>query len=89
MKPMPKEWFDVSKRDGSRFFIYEERGNAKAFLEIGGEGENYLSAAEGGANIRGAYCFPELRGGWVTHSLIGYVSRILRAEGIFRIGVDY
>ena len=47
MKPIPEEWFDVSKRGESRFFVYEERGIAKAFLEIGGEGENYLSAAGG------------------------------------------
>lgn len=89
MNPMPEEWYDVSKRGGSRYFVYEECGVAKAFLEVGGEGENYLSAAEGGANIRGAYCFPELRGGGVMRSFIGYVFRALRAEGIIRVGVDY
>ena len=89
MKPISEEWFDVSKRVGSRFFVYEECGVTKAFLEIGGEGENYLSAALGGADIRGAYCLPELRGGGVMRSLIGYVFRVLRTEGIFRVGVDY
>lgn len=89
MAETPEEWFDNAEKRNSRIFVREVGEKAVAFIEIGGDGENFLSASGGLVNICGAFCEPEFRGGGFMSALLDHVRGVLESEGNLRLGVDY
>lgn len=59
-----------------------------AFVEISDEGESFAANCEGTANICGAYCLPEYRGGGLFASLLNFTVEALKESGAKRLGVD-
>ena len=82
-------WLERRECSGTRLFAAFDGSKAIAFLELGGEGENFASQSPDMPNICGAYCLPEYRGKDVYAALLDYVVSALRDEGFVRIGVDF
>lgn len=74
---------------GSRFFVLLHGGSPVGYLEVGGQGENLLSASPGMANICGAYLSPECRGTGLMDSLLAFACARLRMDGYAQVGVDF
>ena len=89
MADTPESWYEEAERRASRIFVIEKNGGIAAYIEVGGKGENFLSASEGMMNICGAYCKPEYRGNGLMTGLVDHVRGVLSAEGYSRLGVDY
>lgn len=84
-----RAWLDQVKHRDSRLFTASADGQTIAFIEVCAEGENFLTANPGMANICGAYCLEQYRGRGVSQLLLNHVLTILRSEGVGFLGVDY
>ncbi len=60
-----------------------------AYLEVTGEGENFVTNDPQMQNICGAYCMPQYRGQGVIQGLLGYAMKVLKDEGYTKLGVDF
>lgn len=78
-----------SLQGDTRIFAAFHDGKPAAFLELRGEGENFLTEAPSVKNICGAYCLPSHRGNNVMQSLLEQVISVLGAEGYQALGVDF
>lgn len=84
-----QKWLEDVKGRDSRLFVAQAEGKNVAFMELCGEGENFLTFHPGMANICGAYCLPEFRGRGVAQLLLDFILKTLQAEGVRWLGVDY
>lgn len=82
-------WLKRAQNRDTRLFVCERDGEIVAFLEVGEDGENFISASDGGANICGAFCDEKYRHSGLFRDLLAYAVETLRGEGIARLGVDY
>lgn len=82
-------WLDSVKHRESRLFAAMDRGRPVAFIEVTADGENFLTEAPDMLNICGAFCEAAWRGTGASRMLLDHVLRVLQAEGVRRLGVDY
>ena len=82
------QWISRKELHPPRVFVAEHSGNIVAYLEVQGEGENFISCARGTANICGAYCMLEFRGNGNMQGLLNYMQTVLQPKGYTRLGVD-
>lgn len=73
----------------SRYFVAKDRGEAVAFIEIMGSGENFACEAQGMTNICGAFMQPKYRGSGLYTALLAFLIKTITAEGFTRCGVDF
>ena len=79
----------VEAGDRRTFVVCGTDGKVLAYIDITGEGENFVGYNKKMRNIHGAYCVPEFRGQNVIQDLLEYVIRTLKAEGFELLGVDH
>lgn len=84
-----EDWLLRAEKRDSRVYVAEKQDEPVAFVEIGGDGENFISAAPGTQNICGACCLPQYRGTGFFANLLHYAIDRLKAQGVARLGVDY
>lgn len=84
-----RAWLDEVKHRDSRLFVAEAGGQPIAFMEVTGEGENFITHNPGMLNICGAYCEKAWRGRSVSRLLLDFILCKLQAEGLRYLGVDY
>lgn len=86
---MVEDWIVKAEKRDTQVFVAERDGTAVAFIEVGENGENFVSEMPGMKNICGAFCMPQHRGTGLFGNLLNYVIAQLRAEGAALLGVDY
>ncbi len=84
-----QRWLENVKGRTSRLFAAMAEGQVIAFIEVDGDGENFVTEHPGMLNICGAYCLPAWRGKGVSQALLDHVLMTLQAEGTAWLGVDY
>lgn len=85
---MKQRWLQGREEEPPRMFVAVKDGGILAYIEVGQEGENFVSNQPGILNICGAYCRPEGRGTGVAGGLLRYLSDVLHREGVPLLGVD-
>ena len=86
---MVKDWIAKAETRDTQVFVAERDGVAVAFIEVGEDGENFITEIPGMKNICGAFCLPQYRGTGLFANLLSYTTEHLREEGVTRLGVDY
>ena len=86
---MVKDWIAKAEKRDTQVFVAERDGTAVAFVEVGEDGENFITGTPGMKNICGAFCLPQYRGTGLFASLLNFAVEHLRKEGVMRLGVDY
>ena len=71
------------------FVVCGTDGKVLAYIDITGEGENFVGYDKKMRNIHGTYCVPEFRGQNVIQDLLEHVIRTLKTEGFELLGVDH
>ncbi len=84
-----EEFLDFGKRGASRYFAAEQKGRLCACLELSEEGETCVASGPSYRHITGAFCLPEHRGRGASDGLLNFMVKLLRNEGILRLGVDF
>lgn len=82
-------WLAGAEKRNTRIFAAEKENAPIAYIEVGGDGENFLSESPDMKNICGAFCKAEYRGTGVFTNLLNDTIRLLEADGAVRLGVDY
>jgi len=80
-----EEWLN---RNTNRIYVAKENNNIIGYIEIGVDGENFITDYNKMLNICGAYFNKEYRNSGIPTCLIEYVIDILKKEGINYLGVD-
>lgn len=83
------EWIVRAENRDSRVYVAEKEQMPVAFIEVGEEGENFVTEPDGMKNICGAFCRPEYRESGVFANLLNYTVEQLRQEGAELLGVDF
>ncbi len=86
---MVKDWITKAEKRDTQVFVAERDGIAVAFIEVGEDGENYITETQGMKNICGAFCLPQSRGTGLFTQLLNFTMEHLNTEGVTRLGVDY
>lgn len=86
---MVKDWISKAEKRDTQVFVAEHAGTAVAFVEVGEDGENFLTEVPSMKNICGAFCLPQYRGTGLFANLLNFTVEHLRKEGVMRLGVDY
>ena len=86
---MVDDWISKAEKRDTQMFVAERNGTAVAFIEVGENGENFITGMPGMKNICGAFCLPQFRGTGVFANLLNFVVAQLRMQGVTRLGVDY
>lgn len=86
---MVKDWITKAEKRDTQVFVAESDGIAVAFIEVGEDGENFITETQGMKNICGAFCLPQYRGTGLFSELLNFTMEYLNAEGVTRLGVDY
>jgi len=86
---MVKNWIAKAENRDTQVFVAERDGAAVAYVEVGEDGENFLTETPDMKNICGAFCLPQYRGTGLFANLLNFVVDHLRKEGTTRLGVDY
>ena len=86
---MVKDWIAKAEKRNTQVFVAERDGTAVAFVEVGEDGENFITGTPGMKNICGAFCLPQYRGTGLFANLLNYTVAQLRAKGATLLGVDY
>lgn len=82
-------WLAKAELRNTQVFVAELDADAVAFIEVGEDGENFISETPNMKNICGAYCLPQYWGTGLFANLLDFTVEYLRKEGITRLGVDY
>ena len=89
VRPLDAEAFArESERRGSRYLVAYEGEEPVAYIELGTDGENYLTGLAGVRNICGAYALERARHTGAAGALADWAARLCRAEGAAFLGVD-
>lgn len=86
---MVENWIAKAEKRDSQVFVAEHDSTAVAFIEVGEDGENFITGTPNMKNICGAFCLSQYRGTGLFASLLNFVVGQLRKEGVTRLGVDY
>lgn len=86
---MVKDWIAKAEKRDTQLFVAERDGIPVAFVEVGEDGENFITEIPGMKNICGAFCLPQYRGTGLFANLLNFTVGQLRAEGVTLLGVDY
>ena len=84
-----ESWIERAEKRDTREFIAMQGGSPVAFIEIGDDGEAFVTETGGMMNICGAFCLREHRGKGVAQGLLNYAISVLKAEGYESLGVDF
>ena len=84
-----QRWLEMAENRDSQVFVAEVEEAVAAFLEVGADGENFVTEHPAMLNICGAYCLPQYRGKGVFSNLLGYAVEQLKQQGTLLLGVDY
>lgn len=79
---------DWLNNDKSRIFVAKENKEIIGYIEVGDEGENFITENKAMRSICGAYFKKEYRNKEVAASLLKYICEELKLEGISYLGVD-
>lgn len=82
-------WLARAETRDTQVFAAEYAGAAVAFVEVGEDGENFITEAPDMKNICGAFCLPQFRGTGLFANLLNFAVAQLRIQGVTRLGVDY
>lgn len=82
-------WIAKAETRDTQVFAAQRDGEVAAFIEVGEDGENFITETPGMKNICGAFCLPQYRGTGLFTNLLNFAVEQLREEGITRLGVDY
>lgn len=82
-------WLARAESRDTRLFAAFDGTAPIAFVELGDDGENFITEVPYMKNICGAYCLPQYRGKNVYSTLIGYLLSVLMHEDVKLLGVDY
>lgn len=84
------DWLEkVESGDRRTFVARGTDGKVLAYIDITGEGENFVGYDKKMRNIHGTYCVPEFRGQNVIQDLLEHVILTLKTEGFELLGVDH
>ena len=86
---MVNDWIAKAEKRDTQVFVAERDGSAVAFIEVGENGENFVTEMSGMKNICGAFCLPQYRGTGLFANLLDFTVAQLRAKGTTLLGVDY
>lgn len=75
-------------RDENRIFIAKENNAIIGYIEVGHEGENFITDNKVMKSICGAYFKEEYRNKNVAANLLNYICEELKSQGIGFLGVD-
>lgn len=79
---------DWLNNDESRIFVAKENNQIIGYIEVGDEGENFITENKAMRSICGAYFKKEHRNKEVAANLLNYICEELKSEGICYLGVD-
>lgn len=79
---------DWLNNDESRIFVAKENNEIIGYIEVGDEGENFITENKAMKSICGAYFKKEHRNKEVAANLLNYICEELKLEGICYLGVD-
>jgi ribosomal protein S18 acetylase RimI-like enzyme len=79
---------DWLNNDKSRIFVAKESNEIIGYIEVGDKGENFITENKAMRSICGAYFKKEHRNKEVAASLLNYICKKLKSEGICYLGVD-
>lgn len=82
-------WLRRVEAGDRRTFVAKKNNEFVAYLDLGEEGENFLTYHPQMKNLQGAYCKPQYRGQGIMDDLLNYVCETLKAEGNLYLGVDH
>lgn len=82
-------WLDHVQDRPVRLFAALHDGTPVAYIEVGEDGENFVTGHPSMLNICGAHCLPPFRGTGTSAMLLQHVLSTLHREGIALLGVDY
>lgn len=86
---MVEAWIAKAELRNTQVFVAEWDGAAVAFIEVGADGENFITETPAMKNICGAFCMPQHRGTGLFANLLNFTVAQLRQEGVTLLGVDY
>lgn len=92
---MPEADFDADAlgrsfaERSSRVIVARIGAEVVGYLELTADGENFVTEPAGMASICGAFVAPAYRGAGVADGMLTHVVRMLDAEGVTHLGVDY
>jgi GNAT superfamily N-acetyltransferase len=84
-----QSWLAHAEERNSRLFAAFDSEKVVAFVEVTGEGENFVTEADSMRNICGAFCLPEYRGRDIYQNLLNFTINKLKREGYKLLGVDF
>lgn len=84
-----QSWLSRAEQRDSRLFCAMKGDTAAAFVEVGQDGENYLTEDESMQNICGAYCEERYRGTGLSAAVLHFAIATMQQEGFRLMGVDY
>lgn len=84
-----QRWLTRAEERNSRVFAAYDSEKAVAFIEVIGDGENFVTEADSMLNICGAFCLPEYRGRNIYQNLLNNTINKLKQEGYKLLGVDF
>jgi GNAT superfamily N-acetyltransferase len=82
-------WLARAEERNSRLFVAIDNEKLIAFIEVTGDGENFVTEVNNMCNICGAFCLPEYRGRNINQNLLNYAIMKLKGEGYKILGVDF
>lgn len=82
-------WIAKAEARDTQVFVAEKDKLPVAFIEVGEDGENFITEMPSMKNICGAFCLPQYRGTGIFANLLNFTVEHLREEGVTRLGVDY
>lgn len=88
--PTGSDFYDMNRfeKRGTRIFVAEKSGEILGFIEVGAEGETFVTESENMRSICGAYFEEEARGSGASAYLLSYIISTLSSEGWKYLGVD-
>lgn len=82
-------WIEKVEKGDRRTFVAERNGEIVAYMDVGDEGENFVTVHPKMRSLQGAYCKPELRGMGISDDLLMFAKATLKKEGYEYLGVDF
>lgn len=80
-----EEWLNNDER---RIFVAKENNEIIGYIEVGDEGENFITENKSMRSICGAYFMKEYRNNEIAANLLNYICEVLKSECICHLGVD-
>lgn len=84
-----KKFAELCEKRKSRFFVAYDAGNKLVgYIEVGNDGETFISEDPDVLNICGTYVDSDYRNNSVAKELLNYTMKKLAGEGVKYLGVD-